>query len=115
MHSLMHSMAVAGRHKRRSNRLGGSQYSSTDPVARLLFNVLGMVDEFEADLIRMRTREGMAVAGTKGGARGKQPKLSPAHQRHLLTLHAAGEHTQAERAELFSGVSRDKPENEQYG
>ena len=46
--------------------LGGSTHDPTDPVGRLLFNVLGMVAEFEADLIRMRTREGMAVAKAKG-------------------------------------------------
>ena len=34
----------------------------TDPVGRLLFNVLAMVAEFEADLIRMRTREGVKLA-----------------------------------------------------
>ncbi len=38
--------------------LGGSTYDPADPIGRLLFNVLGMVAEFEADLIRMRTREG---------------------------------------------------------
>ncbi len=32
--------------------------------------------EFEVDLLRMRTREGMAVARAKGTLRGKQPKLS---------------------------------------
>lgn len=32
--------------------LGGSVHDPTDPVGRLLFNVLGMVAEFEADLIR---------------------------------------------------------------
>jgi DNA invertase Pin-like site-specific DNA recombinase len=85
--------------------LGGSAYDPTDPVGKLLFNVLGMVAEFEADLIRMRTREGMAVAKAKGRLRGKKPKLSPAQQRHLLALHAAGEHTSGELAELF-GVSR---------
>ncbi|SDD98573.1 recombinase family protein [Auraticoccus monumenti] len=85
--------------------LGGSVYDPTDPVGRLLFNVLSMVAEFEADLIRMRTREGMAVARAKGRLRGKQPKLSASQRRHLLTLHQAGEHTQAELAELFS-VSR---------
>lgn len=37
--------------------LGGNSHDPTDPVGRLLFNVLGMVAEFEADLIRMRTRE----------------------------------------------------------
>jgi DNA invertase Pin-like site-specific DNA recombinase len=35
-----------------------------------------MVAEFESDLIRMRTREGMKVAKAKGRLRGKQPKLS---------------------------------------
>jgi DNA invertase Pin-like site-specific DNA recombinase len=53
--------------------LGGSTHDPTDPVGRLLFNVLGMVAEFEADLIRMRTREGMAVAKAKGRLKGKQP------------------------------------------
>ena len=38
--------------------LGASVYDPTDPVGRLLFNVLAMVAEFEADLIRMRTRDG---------------------------------------------------------
>lgn len=85
--------------------LGGSVYDPTDPVGRLLFNVLGMVAEFEADLIRMRTREGMAVARAKGRLRGKQPKLSVSQRRHLLELHDAGNHKQEELAELFS-VSR---------
>jgi DNA invertase Pin-like site-specific DNA recombinase len=47
--------------------LGGNRHDPTDPVGRLLFNVLGMVAEFEADLIRMRTREGMAIAKRRGG------------------------------------------------
>jgi DNA invertase Pin-like site-specific DNA recombinase len=33
--------------------LGGSVYDPTDPVGRLLFNVIAMVAEF--DLIRLRT------------------------------------------------------------
>ena len=57
--------------------LGGSVHDPTDPVGRLLFNVLAMVAEFESDLIKMRTREGMKVARTKGRLRGKKPKLSP--------------------------------------
>jgi DNA invertase Pin-like site-specific DNA recombinase len=51
--------------------LGASVYDPTDPVGRLLLNVLGMVAEFEADLIRMRTREDMAVVKAKGRLRGK--------------------------------------------
>ena len=85
--------------------LGGSVYDPNDAVGRLLFNVLGMVAEFEADLIRLRTREGMAIARSKGKLKGKKPKFSPSQRKHLLTLHTAGEHTQAEFAELFN-VSR---------
>jgi DNA invertase Pin-like site-specific DNA recombinase len=82
--------------------LGGSIHDPTDPVGRLLFNVLAMVAEFEADLIRARTREGMKVARAKGRLRGKQPKLTPAQEAHLVELHRAGRYTSAELAELFS-------------
>ncbi len=85
--------------------LGGSIHDPTDPIGRLLFNVLAMVAEFESDLIRMRTREGMKVAKAKGRLRGKKPKLNPNQEAHLAKLHAAGEHTSAELAELF-GVAR---------
>ena len=85
--------------------LGGSIHDPTDPVGRLLFNVLAMVAEFESDLIRVRTREGMKVAKARGRLRGKKPKLSPKQEAHLVALHAAGEHTNAELGELF-GVGR---------
>ena len=85
--------------------LGGSIYDPTDPVGRLLFNVLGMVAEFEADLIRARTREGMAIAKAAGKLRGKKPKLSVSQEKHLVALHRAGTHTTSEIAELF-GVAR---------
>ncbi|TFC04049.1 recombinase family protein [Cryobacterium sp. MDB2-33-2] len=61
-----------------------------------------MVAEFESDLIRARTREGMAVAREKGRLRGHSPKLSPAQENHLVELHAAGSHSIAELAELFT-------------
>jgi DNA invertase Pin-like site-specific DNA recombinase len=82
--------------------LGGSVHDPTDPVGRLLFNVLAMVAEFEADLIRARTREGMKVAKARGRLRGKQPKLSPMQEAHLVALYRAGEHTISELEELFS-------------
>lgn len=61
-----------------------------------------MVAEFEGDLIRARTREGMKIAKAKGRLRGKKPKLSPKQEDHLVQLHNAGEHTIYEIAELFS-------------
>jgi DNA invertase Pin-like site-specific DNA recombinase len=82
--------------------LGGSVHDPTDPVGRLLFNVLAMVAEFESDLIRMRTREGMKIAKARGRLRGKQPKLNAKQEKHLVALHSAGEHTSTELAELFN-------------
>lgn len=82
--------------------IGGSIHDPTDPMGKLLFNMLAMISEFEADLIRMRTREGMKVAKAKGRLRGKPPKLSATQEKHLLELHAAGEYSKAELAELFS-------------
>ena len=67
--------------------LGGSVYDPTDPMGKMFFNILATFAEFEVDLLRMRTREGMAVARAKGKLKGKQPKLSPAQQAHLVQLH----------------------------
>jgi DNA invertase Pin-like site-specific DNA recombinase len=84
--------------------VGGSVYDPHDSVGRLLFNVLAMV-EFEADLIRLRTKEGMRVAKAKGRLRGRRPKLNARQEAHLVSLIAAGEQSTAEVADLF-GVSR---------
>src|SRR5450631_2857252 len=91
--------------RRVRHSLGGSVYDPTDPVGRLLFNVLAMVAEFEADLIRLRTKEGMRVAKAKGRLRGKQPKLNPRQEAHLVVLLKSGEYTTAEIGDLF-GVAR---------
>ena len=101
--SLPDARAIADDLTERSVKLnlGGSVHDPTDPVGRLLFNVLAMVAEFESDLIRMRTREGMKVAKAKGRLRGKQPKLSAKQEAHLVALYHAGEHTVSELEELF--------------
>lgn len=105
--SLRDATDIAEELTRRGVRLnlGGSVYDPTDPVGRLLFNVLGMVAEFESDLIRARTREGMATAKVRGKLKGRKPKLSPAQERHLVALHRAGDHSIAELVELF-GIGR---------
>lgn len=86
-------------------QLGTMVYDPSDPMGKMFFNILATFAEFEVDLLRMRTREGMAIARAKGKLKGRAPKLSATRQAHLLKLHAAGEHTIAELAELFE-VSR---------
>jgi DNA invertase Pin-like site-specific DNA recombinase len=85
--------------------LGGSVYDPTDPMGKMFFNILATFAEFEVDLLRMRTREGMAIARAKGKLRGKQPKLSIKQQRELVRMHGTGEHSITDLAEIFS-VSR---------
>jgi DNA invertase Pin-like site-specific DNA recombinase len=86
-------------------QLGSSVHDPSDPMGKLFFNILATFAEFEADLIRMRTREGMAVARSKGKLRGKKPKLSERQQRELRRMHDTGDYSISDLAELFS-ISR---------
>jgi DNA invertase Pin-like site-specific DNA recombinase len=80
--SLPDARAIAEELTRRQVRLslGGSVYDPHDPVGRLLFNVLATVAEFEADVIRLRTREGMRVAEAKGSCAASSPTSTPARR-----------------------------------
>jgi DNA invertase Pin-like site-specific DNA recombinase len=64
----------------------------------MFFDVLATFAEFEADLLKLRTREGMAVARAKG----KPPKLSARQQAEPVRMHGTGEYTIADLMELFS-------------
>ena len=85
--------------------LGASVYDPADPMGKMFFNILATFAEFEADLIRLRTREGMAIARAKGKLRGKSPKLSDKQQTELHRMHDTGEYSISDLAEVFS-VSR---------
>jgi DNA invertase Pin-like site-specific DNA recombinase len=85
--------------------LGGNIYDPNDPMGKMFFNILATFAEFEVDLLRMRTREGMAIARANGRLKGKPPKLSTTQRALLPKLYRAREHSIAELAELFS-VSR---------
>ncbi len=85
--------------------LGQSVYDPTDPMGKMFFNILATFAEFEVDLIRMRTREGMAIARAKGKLRGKRPKLSDKQQTELCRMYTTGEYSISDLAEVFA-VSR---------
>ena len=85
--------------------IGTTVYDPADPMGKMFFNILATFAEFEVDLIRMRTREGMAVARAKGKLRGKQPKLSSKQQKELCRMYDTGGYSISDLAELFS-VSR---------
>ncbi|MCQ3013835.1 recombinase family protein [Pseudomonas savastanoi] len=83
-------------------QLGSSIHDPTDPMGKLFFNILATFAEFEADLIRMRTREGMAVARAKGKLRGKKPKLSDRQQKELRRMYDTSNYSISDLAEQGS-------------
>jgi DNA invertase Pin-like site-specific DNA recombinase len=86
-------------------QLGASVYDWNDPMAKMFVQMLAVFAEFEADLIRMRTREGMARPQVRAKLKGRKPQLSPAQEAKLAKDHATGEYSIGDLAELFK-VSR---------
>src|SRR5258708_24524748 len=82
--------------------LGGSIYDPADPMSKMFFNMLAVFAEFEADLLKMRTREGMAVARSRGKLKGKRPKLTTRPQAELVRMRASGEDSLADPMARFS-------------
>jgi DNA invertase Pin-like site-specific DNA recombinase len=66
--------------------IGGTVYDPNDPIGKMFFNILATFAEFEVDLLRIRTREGMAIARANGRLKGKTPKLSARQRVHVLRL-----------------------------
>ena len=71
-------------------------------MGKVFFNILATFAAFEADLIRLLTREGMAIARARGKLRSKQPKLYDRQQRGVCRMHATGEYSISDLADLFS-------------
>ncbi|HEY1915105.1 MAG TPA: recombinase family protein [Streptosporangiaceae bacterium] len=88
------------------------QIDTTSPTGRLVFHVLGAIDEFQRELIVEGTHEGLAAARARGRTGGRRPSLSPAQVKLARQLYAErGEdgkrrHTVAAIAALLGGVSR---------
>jgi DNA invertase Pin-like site-specific DNA recombinase len=82
-------------------QLGSTVHDPTDPMGKMFFNILATFAEFESDLIRLRTREGMAVARAKGKLKGKKAKLSDKQQKELRRMYDTGEYSISDLSDLF--------------
>lgn len=78
---------------------------TTTPGGRLVYHIFGAIAEFERDLIRERTRAGLAAARARGRKGGRPPKLAAAEARRARQLHAQGNMTAAEICRLL-GIGR---------
>ena len=56
--------------------LGWALYDPDDPVGKMFFNILATFAGFEADLIRMRIREGMATPRARRNSAACPPPAS---------------------------------------
>jgi DNA invertase Pin-like site-specific DNA recombinase len=89
--------------------LGGQVYDPAEPMGKMFFNNLATFAEFEVDLLRMRTRKGIAVARAKAKLGGKQPKISPKRRAALRRMHASGDHSITDLTDLTEMFSVSRP------
>lgn len=81
------------------------------PQGRLVFHILGAVDEFQRELIVEGTREGLAAARARGRRGGRKPKLTARQAATVSRMYEAKgadgkrQHTVAEIADAV-GVHR---------
>ncbi|MEV0490170.1 DUF4158 domain-containing protein [Streptomyces atratus] len=80
----------------------GTVYDPADLMGEMFFNIRASLAEFEVDLLRLRSREGAAVAWAEGKLKCKQPKPVTRRHAHLAEQHATGQHSIADLAEQFS-------------
>jgi hypothetical protein len=57
--------------------LGGQVYDPTDPMGKMFYSILAIFAEFEVDLLRARTKEGMAVMAPASTPSPTSPTCSP--------------------------------------
>ena len=72
---------------------------------RLVFHIFGALAEFERNLIRERTRAGMAAARARGRMGGRPKRLDPAKRALALRLHQEEKHTIKEICQMM-GISK---------
>ena len=91
MRSLKHLLALAGELRERGVGLVvlKQQIDTTTPGGRLVFHILGAIDEFQRELIIEGTREGLAAARARGRTGGRKPKLSAAKAATVRRMYQA--------------------------
>ena len=91
MRSLKHLLALADELRERGVGLVvlKQQIDTTTPQGRLVFHLLGAIDEFQRELIVEGTREGLAAARARGRTGGRKPKLNARQAATVRRMYAA--------------------------
>jgi DNA invertase Pin-like site-specific DNA recombinase len=86
---------------------------TTTPAGKLTFHIFGALSEFEADVIRERTRAGLAAARDRGATLGRRRALTPQQVEMARTMMAnpklsarqVAEQLGVHRATLYRGLA----------
>jgi DNA invertase Pin-like site-specific DNA recombinase len=79
----------------------GATIDTTTGNGRLIFGIFTALAEFERELIRERTRAGMAAAKRRGKHVGRPRALTEAQVRHAMAMVESGRQSISSMAELF--------------
>ncbi|MBK1673759.1 invertase [Ectothiorhodospira shaposhnikovii] len=116
--SLPHLIEVIGALEARSVgfRSLTESIDTTTPGGRLIFHVFGALGQFERDLIRDRTRAGLAAAAARGRKGGRKPVVSDEKLQRARQYIAAGLNVREAAARLkigktalYAALKADKP------
>ncbi|MBV8092291.1 MAG: recombinase family protein, partial [Acetobacteraceae bacterium] len=88
---LLNTLAAITKRKAGFRSLADTWADTTTAHGRLVLTVLGVLAEFERDLIRTRTAEGRERAKARGVRLGRKPKLTPHQKQEAAKRRNAGE------------------------
>jgi DNA invertase Pin-like site-specific DNA recombinase len=74
---------------------------TTTPAGRMMMQMVGTFAEFEREMIRERTKAGLAVARKEGRVGGRRPKLTKVQQNDIVDNILSGRKTGAQMARLY--------------
>ena len=74
--------------------------ATTNTSGRLIFHIFGALSEFESNLIRERTRAGIAAARSRGKKGGRPKKLNNAKRQLVVDLYRGKRHSIAQICEM---------------
>lgn len=78
---------------------------TSTPEGKLFYTLIAAFSAFEADILRARTKEGLASARARGRVGGRPEKLAETQRRQMLKLYDSQDLSAAEIASMF-GISR---------
>ena len=92
--SLQDLLAIAQKIEKQGAHLRSLQdplIDTTNPNGKLIFGMFAVLAEYERDLIRARTLEGLAAARARGQRLGRQEALNQEQKDNLITLRHSGQ------------------------